>query len=406
MKIKVGVVFGGKSVEHEVSIISAVQAMYKMDGEKYDIIPIYIDKEGEWYTGSMLKEIDTYQDLDLLKRYAKNVVLYQKNGAFVLQTKGLFKKIISDVDLIFPIVHGTSVEDGTLQGYLETIGVPYVGVDVCSGVVGQDKVFMKQIFQSEELPITKFSWFYDTEYADDSTAVIDKIKSKVKYPVIVKPALLGSSVGISKAKNDKELVDAIENAITYDKKIVVEEYVANLKEVNISILGNYENQQLSAIEQVMTKNELLTYEDKYIGSGKTKGVKGIKTSSKAKGMAAADRVIPADITKKMEAEVRDIAIKAFKALGSSGVTRLDFLIDDKTKKVYVNEINNIPGSLSFYLWEPIGKDYTDLLDDMINIAIKNYKIKNNKVHSFKSNILQGFSERGIKGIKGSKGKLR
>ncbi|MDD3241625.1 MAG: D-alanine--D-alanine ligase [Bacilli bacterium] len=401
MKIKVGVIFGGRTVEHEVSVISAVQAMCKMDGEKYEIIPIYISKDGEWYTGEVLKEIETFQDMDLMKRYSKNVVLYQKNGAFLLQTKGLFKRIVKDLDIVFPIVHGTTVEDGTLQGYLETIGVPYVGVDVYSAVVGQDKVYMKQIFKSEELPITNYVWFYDNEYQEDRDELLKRIEKNLKYPVLVKPSLLGSSVGIKKAKNTSELIEAIEEAIMYDKKIVVEEMVLNLKEVNISVLGNYENQNLSVIEQVITKNDLLTYEDKYIGNGKTKGA---KRGSKGKGMVAADRIIPAKVTEKEEEAIGDIAIRAFKALGTSGCCRIDFLIDEKTNKIYINEINNIPGSLSFYLWEPKGKDYSDLLDDMINIGIKNYKNKSAKIRSFDTNILKGFSEGN--GIKGSKGKLR
>lgn len=393
--IKLGVIFGGESVEHEVSIISAVQAMNKMDTEKYEIIPIYITKDREWYTGDSLKDIEVYQDLDLLKRYSKNVVLYYKKGKFVLQSKGFFKRTIKEIDMAFPIVHGTNVEDGVLQGYLRSIGIPFVGSDVYAATVAQDKVFQKQILSSAGLPITNFAWFFDSEYQDDPNAVIKKIE-KMKYPFIVKPATLGSSVGISKANNKEELEKAIEDAINYDNKIVVEEIVNNLIEVNISVLGNYENMKLSEIEQVMTDNDLLTYEDKYIGGGK-------KTSGSAKGMASAARKIPADISDKLKAEVQEIALKTFRELNSAGVVRIDFLIDNKKKKVYVNEMNSCPGSLAFYLWEPTGKDYSELLDDMINIAIKDYKKRINKTHSFETNILQGFSgSKGIKGLKGLK----
>lgn len=402
MKIKVGVIFGGESVEHEVSIISAVQAMNKMDSEKYEIIPIYITKDREWYTGEALREIENYQDMNLIKRYCKKVVLYCKNGAFVLQSKGLFRRVVKEIDIAFPIVHGTNVEDGTLQGYLQTIGVPYVGSNVYASVVGQDKVFMKQVFESENIPIKKYVWFYDEEYKLDSTSVIKKIE-KLKYPVIVKPATLGSSVGISTAKNEEELVDAIEEAIKYDTKIVVEELVQNLKEVNISVLGNYKNQELSVIEEVISNEDFLTYEEKYIGNGKAKGKGPIKGSMKnvSKGMVSADRKIPADLTKALEKQVQDAAIASFKALGSSGVCRIDFLVDTKEKKAYVNEINSIPGSLAFYLWAPTGKDYTELLDDMINIGIKDYKSRISKTHSFESNILKGFAN-GFKGAKGTK----
>ena len=346
MKIKVGVIFGGESVEHEVSIISAVQAMNKMDTEKYEIIPIYITKNRVWYTGGMLKEIEVYQDLNLLKRYAKPVVLYEKDGRFILQSKGFFKRQINEIDIAFPIVHGTNVEDGVLQGYLQSIGVPFVGGDVYASVVGQDKLFMKQIFESEELPVAPYTWFYDIEYNENKESVIEKVESKLKYPVIVKPRTLGSSVGIHPAKDKEELIEAIEDACNYDSKIIVEEMVENLKEVNISVLGNYENQQLSAIEEVMSSKDFLTYEEKYIGNKKTKGVKGCKRTP-SKGMASASRIVPAPLEKKVKEEIEEISRKAFKVLGSSGVCRIDFLIDSKTDKVYINEINSIPGSLAF-----------------------------------------------------------
>ncbi len=393
--IKLGVIFGGESVEHEVSIISAVQAMNKLDTEKYEIIPIYITKDKEWYTGEALKDIETYQDLDLLKRYTKNVVLYCNKGRFVLQTKGWFKRIVKDVDLILPVVHGTNVEDGVLQGYLRSIGVPFAGSDVAASAVSQDKVFQKHIFANSGLPMTDFVWFFDSEYNDDPNEVITKIE-KLKYPVIVKPASLGSSVGISKANNQEELIKAIEDAINYDNKIVVEEVVNNLKEVNISVLGNYDNIKLSVIEEVMTDNDLLTYEDKYVGSSK-------KTGS-SKGMASASRKIPAQLDEKLEKEIKTIATKAFRELNSQGVVRIDFLIDAKKKKVYINEINSCPGSLSFYLWEPTGKAYSELLDDIINLAIKDYKKRIAKTHSFDTNILKGFNgTKGLKGLKGLKG---
>ncbi len=399
MRIRVGVIFGGESVEHEVSIISAIQAMNKMDTEKYEIIPIYITKDREWYTGEMLKDIETFQDMDLIKKYAKNVVLYHRRGEFVLKTKGFFSRVIKTIDLAFPIVHGTNVEDGVLQGYLHSIGIPYTGSNVYASVTGQDKIYMKEIFKGENLPLAKYKWFYDIDYKLNKEAVLENIK-KLNYPVIIKPATLGSSVGIQVAKNTDELQDAIENAIIYDSRIVVEEIVENLKEVNISVLGNYEHQEVSVIEEVVPKKDFLTYEDKYIGNSKSKG--SVKTPSK--GMLQTARKIPADLSEELVEEIEDIAICAFRSLGSSGVCRIDFLIDSKKNKVYINEVNSIPGSLAFYLWEPKGKTYTELLDDIINIAIKDYKKRVGKVHSFDSNILQGFSSlKGNKGIKGYKG---
>lgn len=405
MKIRLGVIFGGESVEHEVSIISAIQAMNKIDSEKYDIIPIYITKDRQWYTGEMLKEIESFSDLGLIKKYAKNVVLYEKNGRFLLQNKNGFKTVVKEIDMAFPIVHGTNVEDGVLQGYLQSIGIPFVGGDVYASVVGQDKLFMKEIFEHENLPVCKYTWFYDTEYQDSNEEILNNIKA-LGYPVIVKPATLGSSVGIKSAYNEEEVKNAIDDAIRYDHKIIVEKLVEDLMEVNISVLGNYERSSVSAIEQVMPTKDILTYEDKYIGGNKTKGFNGGKLKT-SKGMVSASRVIPAPLEESLKEKIENIATKAFKALGSSGVVRIDFLVDKKNNSVYINEVNNIPGSLSFYLWEPIGKDYTDLLDEMINIGIRDYKRRVSKTHSFETNILKGFTELGgLKGMKGTKGKLR
>ena len=406
MKIKVGVIFGGESVEHEVSIISAIQAMNKMDEEKYEIIPIYITKDREWYTGDMLKDIDVYQDFNLIKKYSDNVVLYYKDGSYILQKKkGLLKSNVKEIDIAFPIVHGTNVEDGALQGYLKTIGIPFVGPDVYAAVAGQDKVVMKDIWKEAGLPMTNYVWFYDTEYKENLEEIKKKIK-KLKFPVIVKPATTGSSIGITICENDEKLIEGIDDAIQYDSKIIVEEVVENLKEVNIAIIGNYESQKVSEIEEVLSKNKFLTYSDKYIGSGKGK-LKGIKSNSlktSSKGMATANRKLPAELEKNTKEEIEDIATKAFKAIGTSGNARIDFLIDQKTNKVYINEINSIPGSLAFYLWDAKHINFTQVLDDMINIGIKDYKKRMSKTHSFESNILQGFAVN--RGLKGGKGKLK
>ncbi len=406
MRIKVGVIFGGESVEHEVSIISAMQAMNKIDQEKYEIIPIYITKNREWYTGDMLRDIDVYQDLSLIKKYGSNVTLYYKNGAYVLQRKKFPKTVVKEIDIAFPIVHGTNVEDGVLQGYLQTIGIPYVGSDVYASVAGQDKTIMKDIWASSGIPLTNYTWFYDIDYKRDKEDILKKIE-KLKYPVIVKPASTGSSVGISMCENEEELIEGIDEAIQYDHKIIVEEVVKNLKEVNIAVMGNYEHQKVSAIEEVLSPNKFLTYEDKYIGNGKgkLKGKMPVKTSSK--GMASLNRKLPADLKENLQKEVETIAVNAFKALGSSGNARIDFLIDEKANKVYINEINSIPGSLAFYLWDAKDINFTQVLDDMIQIGIKDYKKRVSKTHSFDTNILQGFAANGgIKGMKGMKGKLR
>lgn len=397
--IKIGVIFGGPTVEHEVSIISAVQAMNNLDKEKYDIYPIYIDKNSNWYTGNMLMEMDIYRDFDNLKRYAKRVVLYNKDGKYLLQSVTGFKKVITELDIVLPVVHGNNIEDGTIQGYLNTVGIPYVGSSVLGSSLGQDKVVMKQVFQSVGLPIVPYIWFFDYQYYETKDAICKDV-NKLGYPVLVKPATLGSSVGITYVHSEEDLNKAITEAINYDKKIIIEKAVNNLVEVNCSVLGNYENQQASVLEEVMSTKEFLTYQDKYVG-GKNGKLKGSKPS---KGMAGASRIVPARLDEEMTLKIQNLAKDAFLSLNLSGVCRIDFLVDSKSNKVYINEPNTIPGSLAFYLWEESGKKYPELLDEMITIAIKDYKDKAKKTTVFETNILSNFS--GVKGAKGLKGKLR
>jgi len=399
MKIKIGVIFGGETVEHEVSIISALQAIDNLDREKYEIIPIYISKEKIWYTGEELSKIDAFTDLDNVKKQSTEVTLCKKGKEFYLiNTNGLIRKNVCQIDIAFPIVHGNNVEDGTLQGYLDTVGIPYVGSKVMGAALGQDKVIMKQVFKSENLPIVDYIWFFDYEYYDNEKQIKNSI-SKLGLPVVVKPANLGSSVGISFVKKEEELEKAIDEALMYDKKIIVEKAVSNLVEVNCSVLGDYQSQETSKIEEVMATEEFLTYEDKYLGNGKSS-----KTSQKG-GMANTSRIIPARISKELTKQVEEIAKQAFKVLNLSGVCRIDFLIDKKTNEVYINEPNTIPGSLAFYLWEAKGVKYKELLDRMIQLAIKDLKNKENKTYAFDTNILSNYKN--SSGSKGGKlGKLK
>lgn len=400
MKLKLGVIFGGETVEHEVSIITALQAMEHINTDKYDIVPIYISKDRIWYTGKMLMDIDVFRNFDDLKKYASRCTLIKKDDKYYLQkTTGLFKTIITELDIAFPIVHGNNVEDGTLAGLLDSIGIPYVGSGVLGSALGQDKVVMKQVFSSMNLPIVKYTWFYDNDYSETPDDIKQRIY-ELGYPVIVKPAKLGSSVGISYVKDPVEIDYAIDEAIQYDNKIIVEKAVENLLEVNCSVLGNYAYQQTSCIEEVKSKSEFLTYKDKYLGNGK--GSKGIKGGTKSQGMASASRIIPARIDSKTEESIKYISCEAFKALNLSGVCRIDFLINKETREIYINEPNTIPGSLAFYLWEQSGKTYEELLDEMITIAIKDYKARHKKIYSFDTNILNGY----IGGVKGVKGKLK
>ncbi len=395
MKIKVGIIFGGNSVEHEVSIITAVQAMSFLDKEKYEAVPIYITKEGTWYTSPLLKDMESFKNLDMISSIAKEVCLIKKNNEFVLQkVSGLFKGVVDTIDVAIPIVHGKGVEDGSLAGYLELVGIPYAGPSMLGAAIGQDKVVQKQLLAAAGINVPKYVWFYDNEYQTDEKRIIKEIE-KLHYPVIVKPARLGSSIGITVAKNEQELKDSIEEAITYDAKIVVEEVIQDLQEIDCAVLGNHELQTVGELGEVATSNDFLTFEDKYLGDG-TKNK--VKTPAKTSGKVSTNGFhIPAKLSKALETEIKETSIQAFKLLNLSGVTRFDYLVDKKNKKVYLNEPNTIPGCLAFFFFKPVGKTYTMLLDEMITTAIKDYKNEQKRTTRFDSNILSTYN-----GSKGSK----
>ena len=394
--IKVGVIFGGETVEHEVSIITAVQAMSFMDKKKYQVVPIYISKDRNWYTGEALTKMESYKNMALIPSLAKEVSLVKLDNTFALQKKrGLFKNVIETIDVAFPIVHGKGVEDGSLSGYLETLGIPYVGPSMLGASVGQDKVVQKQIMQASNVPVVDYTWFYDHEYLTDDKEILKNIK-KLGYPVIVKPARLGSSVGITVAHNESEIAASIEEAIKYDEKIVVEAMVKNLLEVDCAVLGNASDMECSLIGEMMTDNDFLTFEDKYIGEASKKNG-GAKTDG---AISTGGFEIPAKLDKEVEEQIYKYSKEAFRCLNLSGVTRFDFLVDKKAKKVYVNEPNTIPGCLAFFFYTPKGKTYTKLLDELITKSIKAYKDSKKKVTSFESNVLSTYDE-----SKGSKTKL-
>jgi len=297
--------------------------------------------------------------------------------------------LISEVDVAFPIVHGTNVEDGALQGYLQTLDLPYVGCDVLSSAVGMDKFVMKILLKEAGFPVLdccRFSSF-DMDKMDD---IIAQVEGKFSYPVIVKPINLGSSVGISKASDRRGLEKSVEEAFEFADRILIEPAVVQLKEINCAVCGDSESAEASVCEEPVQQDEILSYKDKYVGGGKCGG---------SKGMATLKRKIPADITPEQEETVRKTAVEAFRYLGCCGVARIDFMLDKATQKIYINEINTIPGSLAFYLWEPKGVKYTELLERMIQLALKRHRQSAKISYTFETNIL---SMGGSFGAKGSK----
>ena len=395
MKINVAVFFGCRSVEHEVSIISAVQAMRAMDRSKYEVTPVYVTKNGSMYSSDNMFEIESFRDIDKLLLSSKEVTFIKKSdGVFMhpINKKAFKKTRDTKIDLAFPIVHGTNCEDGTIAGYFEFLGLPYISCDIISAAVGMDKAVFKDVLKSAGLPVLDCIRFTSREYMTDSESIIEKIKENMSFPLIVKPVNLGSSVGISKVKSEAELSDAIRLAASFADKILAERAVENLREINCSVLGDTDECIASVCEEPIMHDEILSYKDKYEGGSK---------SEASKGMASLGRKIPADIPTELSDKIKDISCKIFKALGASGVVRIDYLLDNKTGEVFANEINTVPGSLAFYLWEASGIKYKDLIDKLVDTAFRRERKRENLKFTIDTNILSGVSF-GSKGSKGSK----
>ena len=397
MKINLAVIFGGSSVEHEVSVISAVQAMHSLDKEKYEIYPVYITKKNEFYTGHVLFDIENYKDMDLLLRNAKRVIFTKDKSDAYLEcypARIFGKNKIARIDVALPIVHGTNVEDGILQGYLETLEIPYAGCDVLSSAVCMDKYVMKIMLKEAGVNVLPGFCFRTKDFDMDPAGILDKIELEIGYPAIVKPVNLGSSVGIKVAYDRQGLEAALENAASYAGRILVERAITNLREINCSVLGDYMTARPSVCEEPLTGGEILSYADKYMSGGKsTKG---------SEGMSSAQRKIPAELTDEQRETIENMAVKTFRVLGCAGVSRIDCMIDNDTGEIFVNEINTIPGSLSFYLWEPTGVPYNELLDELIDIAVKRDREKKELSFSYDTNLLSFNSLSGLKGAKGTK----
>ena len=377
MRKKIGVLFGGKSVEHEISIISAVQAMENMDRNKYDIIPLYVSKVNKIYSDADLLLMDTYKELNNVTNPKNEIYLEKANQkVLVKRSKGnVFKNnIVNEIDIFFLIVHGTNVEDGALSGFASLYNIPVIGPSVLSGAIGQDKAVMKDILKANNIAQTEYFWIYDNI---DYEKVDVKIMSEFGYPVIIKPASLGSSIGIEIAKNKEELYSKLDESFKFDKKIVIEEFLEKFKEVNISLMGNYKDIKFSSTEEVNKDGDILSYEDKYISNGKGK--------NRVSGMASLSRIIPASIEDEMVKKIKNLTKNVFNCLNVTGVVRMDLMIVGDV--VYLNEINNIPGSLSFYLWENNEYNYQKLIDDLVELSIKIFFDEEKKTMTIDTNVL-------------------
>lgn len=398
MKKQIGVIFGSRSCEREVAIISAVQLMRHADRDKYDVIPVYIDENGNWYTGDKLTDINSYKPFRPDSAGITKVFPDLTSGSGALLTvrkgSGLFAReqteIVARIDVYVIVMHGLNGEDGTLQGLMELANIPYTSTGVAGSALGMDKIMMKHFFRGAGLPVLPGIWFTRAEFRKNRDEVIGKAAREIGFPVFVKPANLGSSIGVSRADDPDSLADSLELAFEYDRRVLVEKGLNKPIELNCSVMGYDGEVTASPIEMPINNDEFLDFRDKYLASGGSKG------------MASLHRVLPAPIDDELREEIQDMSRTIFRLLDCKGVVRIDYMFDRDSEKTYITEINTIPGSLAFYLWENAGIPYAQLIDRMIAFAEKAHEDKNNANYAYSSDILKGVSF-GAKGAKGSKG---
>ncbi|MBR5389852.1 MAG: D-alanine--D-alanine ligase [Clostridia bacterium] len=398
-RIRTGVFFGGPSVEHEVSVITAMQAIAALDANRYEIIPVYVTKSGEFYTGEHLKTLDAFRDIPAALAAAKKVVL-QKEGKDVqlvlAKQKKLGSSVMAVLDAALLALHGTGGEDGVMQAHFQRLGLPYTGPDVASSAAGMDKWVSKALFRMSGLPCVPALRVSKSAYYADPEAVCASIEGEIGYPAVIKPYNLGSSVGIHKCRDRASLQNALEDAFLYSGGVMAEKAVSNLREINCAVLGDGESARASVCEEPLNATDILTYADKY-QSGGTSAKGGAKTPScGSKGMQSLARQIPAPISEALSEKIRTLAVAAFHAVGAAGCARVDFLMDGATEEIFVNEINTIPGSLAFYLWEASGLSFPALLDEMIALALKRRREEESLRTTFETNLLQTASLGGSK----------
>lgn len=386
-KLQLGVFYGSRTCEHDVSIISAVQLMRAADKEKYDVIPVYISKQGEWYTGEALMDMSTYTPFNPDRKgiVRVNVDVTAGSGALtrIEHGKGLLGKdrevVVARIDCAIPVFHGMHGEDGTVQGLLELCNLPHSSCGVGASAIGMDKVYMKQFFRGAGFPILPDCWFLRKAWERDHAAVMDRIEEKLGYPVFVKPASLGSSIGVNRANERKELEDALELAFDFDRKVLVEKGLNKPLELNCSVLGYNGDAKASEIEMPVTGGELLTYLDKYGAGGGSKG------------MASLKRVLPAPIEPELKEKIQKLSVDIFNNMDCKGVVRIDYMYDSASDEIYITEINTLPGSMAFYLWEATGMPYREMIDHLVEFAMEAKQDKDDSNYAYASNILSEVS---------------
>ena len=385
----VGVIFGGRTVEHDVSIITASQIMRALEQAQYEVVPVYISREGWWYTGTPLLDIRNFNNEITTHKDVEPVILspsVNHHGLILNPLAGRFSKSeVKRLDVVFPAMHGTNGEDGTLQGLLELADIPYVGCMVLASAVANDKIITKAVLQQAGLPVVAGIGFRRDEWLSGADAIVQRVEQELGYPVFVKPATTGSSIGIGRAANESLLRAAVEVAIHFDRRVLVEKAVEQATEINCAVMGNGTQIRASVLEQPISWEDFLTYEEKYMRG--------------SEGMKSADRIIPAPLSESLTERVRQAAITAFRAIDGYGTARLDFLVKPDEDTFYLNEINTLPGSLAFYLWQDEGMSRQDVVENLLKLAAEAHAEKRRTTYNYQTELLKLTTTRGIKGSK-------
>lgn len=399
-KLNIAVIFGSRSCEHDVSIISALQLIEAAKTAGFMVTPVYISREGLWYTGEALTQIETFREFNPMGKGITRVNLDVSANAGDLwawppQRAGLFAKVpapIAHIDVAIPVLHGLHGEDGTVQGLLEMANIPYASSGVLGSAVGMDKIAMKQMLRGAGYPVLDYVWLTRDQLKADREAIVERIEREIKYPAFVKPAALGSSIGVSKATNREELDKALDLAASYDRRILVEVGINNPVEINCAALGYGEDVRTSVCEMPVpsTGDKFLNFFEKYLRNAGTKG-------ESSRGMKSLSRVVPAPIGEELTERIQRMTKEIFRLLDCRGTVRIDFILDENDM-LYVNEPNTIPGSLAFYLWQECGVSFGKLVEIMVEDALRAHADKNTNVFAFDSTILQKVAA----GAKGSK----
>lgn len=389
----IAVLFGGRSVEHDVSIVTGQQVIDALPKDRYEVVPIYITRDGKWYTGDPLLKLDNFKDETIITQNGVvSCVLspdIRHHGLILNPLAGYFKKSeIKRLDVVFPAIHGSHGEDGTLQGLFELADIPYVGCATLGSALTNDKLITKMVLRQSDVPVLDDIFVSRDDWLSDPDKIIQKITSTFDYPVFIKPATLGSSIGVGRADTDMLLRASIDIAANFDRRIIVEPAMTNGIEINCSVMGFGNQFEASVLEQPVTWEDFLSYEDKYLRGGE--------------GMKSAERIIPAPISDELTQRIKDLTIKAFKAVDGRGIARIDYLVKPESNEVYLNEINTMPGSIAFYLWREQGLSTTDVVEKLIKLAHDANATKRRNMYDYKTNLVAVASQRGTKGAKGVK----